>query len=197
MSARPAAWFVALVALALLASVLVACVRANAQAPQGSSSSTAPAETTATRDAAASEGTPDHTGSNEARSGEAGASRAGTNAARFLSYDLHLDSGAFTLAAWQVEIVDPTNKAMIVAVEGGQHLAFSAPPHYDPRALMHGRIVLAAFSTSDTLPEGSSRVARIHVAVEGDQDPKFELRVQAAADREGATIRVRSALVRS
>lgn len=116
---------------------------------------------------------------------------------RFASYDVMLDSGAFPLAAWQVEIVDASGRAKVVAVEGGQHLAFAEPPHYDPRALMHGRIVLAAFTTGETLPEGSFRVARVHFAIEGAQEPTLTLRVMAAAGSDGSTISVRSALVRS
>lgn len=116
---------------------------------------------------------------------------------RFAAYDVLLDSGTIPLAAWQVEIVDASQRARVVAVEGGQHLAFAQPPHYDPRALMHGRIVLAAFSTDSTLPEGSSRVARVHVAIQGAAEPSLTLRVMAAAGSDGSTIRVRAALVRS
>ncbi len=166
---RPASIALALLGLACLLSLALGCARANASQEPADE----PKELGTTADSTLVGDT------------------------RFVAYDVLLDSGATPLAAWQVEIVDPSGRAKVVAVEGGQHLAFAEAPHYDPRALLHGRIVLAAFSTGDTLPEGSSRVARVHFAIDGAREPALTLRVMAAARSDGSTIPVRSTLVRS
>jgi hypothetical protein len=100
---------------------------------------------------------------------------------RFTHVDLVLDSGGAGLHAWQVELVDPSGRAKVVGVEGGDDGAWSAAPYYDPAALQGGRIVLAAFSL-DGGPRGRQRVARVHLAVQGAAEVPFEAKVQAAAD---------------
>ncbi|MBI5364998.1 MAG: hypothetical protein HZA53_17605 [Planctomycetes bacterium] len=109
---------------------------------------------------------------------------------RFAAYDVCIDSGSAPLAAWQVEIVASSGRAKLVGVEGGDAGAFAAPPYYDPKALMSERIVLAAFDTGSALPSGRTRVARLHVEVQGAAEPRFEARVVAAASRDGRTIDV-------
>ena len=54
--------------------------------------------------------------------------------ARFTTVDIIVDAGAESLAAYQIEIT-ARGDAKIVGVEGGDHAAFKAPPHYDPAAL--------------------------------------------------------------
>ncbi len=110
------------------------------------------------------------------------------SAAHFASVDVWLDSGATGLAAWQLELRDPSGRTRVVGVEGGDHAAYAEPAHYDPKALMGERIVLAAFSTSDDLPHGRTRVARVHLRVEGEAPPDLVHELVAAADAHAATI---------
>jgi hypothetical protein len=116
---------------------------------------------------------------------------------RFEAVDIFVDGGALPLAAWQVELVDPTGRATIAGVEGGEHAAYAAPPYYDPRALMQGRIVLAAFSLEDELPLGRTRVARLHVRVVGTQDVTWKVELVAAGDRHGDALDGNVELTRS
>lgn len=111
---------------------------------------------------------------------------------RFAAYDVWIDSGSAPLAAWQVEIVAPDGRVKLAGVEGGDPGAFEAPPYYDPKALARGeRIVLAAFDTGSALPSGRTRVARLHVEVQGAAEPRFEARIVAVADAEGRAIDAR------
>ena len=119
---------------------------------------------------------------------------------RFEAFDVIVDSGAATLAAYQVEIkadgtgqrsMPPDAKITLVGVEGGEHAAFKDAPHYDPAALhedrLKDRIILAAFNTGADLPAGKTRVARIHVQVEGPE-LAFKVVVMAAATADGTKI---------
>lgn len=108
---------------------------------------------------------------------------------RFAAVDVYLDSGPIPLAAWQFELTTGSGDAKIVGVEGGEHPAFKAPPYYDPKALTHSRIIIAAFSTAENLPSGKTRVARIHVQISGEPQPKFGVKVIVAADPAGETIK--------
>jgi len=75
---------------------------------------------------------------------------------------------------------------MIVGVEGGAHEAYKTPPYYDPAALHNeGRIILAAFTTGDDAPTGKTRVARLHLQIEGEQTPEFDVQLIVAADTDG------------
>src|SRR5690606_29543163 len=88
-----------------------------------------------------------------------------------------------------VEVI--ADGAKLVGVEGGEHAAFKAPPYYDPRALQHHRVILAAFSTSAALPaaEGSPlRIARLHWMIEESTTPRFKLQAIVTADADGMTI---------
>lgn len=119
----------------------------------------------------------------------------GTSAVRFTTLEVVLDSGATPLAAWQVELVDPSGRARIVGIEGGEHAAFREPARYDPKALAGDRIILAAFSLDDEVPVGATRVATLHLEVRGTDPVSFTSEVRAAADREGREITPRLELV--
>ena len=56
-------------------------------------------------------------------------------AGRFQPIDVYVDAGRAALAAWQVELSYDPGRAKLVGIEGGEHPAFSAAPHYDPAAL--------------------------------------------------------------
>jgi hypothetical protein len=109
---------------------------------------------------------------------------------RFRAVDIFVDSGNTPLAAYQLEVSVTNVLAKIVGIEGGAHPAFREPPFYDPKAMQHDRVILAAFSTNspDKLPTGKTRVATIHLEIVGRGEPKFQLHLQAAADANGNKI---------
>jgi hypothetical protein len=90
---------------------------------------------------------------------------------------------------YQFELLAEGAKVEIVGVEGGEHAAFAEPPYYDPAALTHDRIIIGAFSTNvaDNLPKEKTRIARLHLRVEGGQ-PAFRTRIDVAATPDGAPI---------
>lgn len=98
---------------------------------------------------------------------------------RFTSVEIWIDGVHAPLDAWQLELVDPDQRAKIVGVEGGEG-AWQKPPAYDPRALQGGTIKLAAY-TLDGAVSGRQRVARLHLAVEGSAPVEFEARLTACA----------------
>ena len=108
-------------------------------------------------------------------------------AVRFTALDIYIDSQAQPLAAYQFELLADPDHVRIVGVEGGQHAAFREPPYYDPAALMHNRIIIAAFSTGRDLPTGKTRVARLHLQVTGDE-PQYKTKLDVAATVEGKEI---------
>lgn len=108
---------------------------------------------------------------------------------RFEWVDVYVDSGAVALAAYQFELAAESGDFQIVGIEGGEHPAFAEPPYYDPAALRNDRVILAAFSTDEELPIGSSRVARVHVMIEGDS-PEYVVTLGVAATEDGSRIPV-------
>ena len=105
---------------------------------------------------------------------------------RFETVELVLDPVGETLAAWQVRLVDPSGRATVVGIEGGEDPAYAEPPFHDPEALAGGELVLAAYDTSGAGPRTETRVARLHLAVRGAAPATFEVTVEVAAAREGA-----------
>lgn len=113
---------------------------------------------------------------------------------RFVTLDVVVDPVGATLAAWQVRVEDPSGRAKLVGVEGGEDPSFAAPPAHDPRALAGGVVVLAAFDETDAGPRSATRVARLSFAVEGATDPDFTVTAEVVASPdgpiEGATVRL-------
>ncbi len=107
---------------------------------------------------------------------------------RFAVVEVFIDSGGQALAAWQFELAAERGDVKIVGIEGGEHPAFKSPPYYDPAAMQHDRVVLAAFNTGNDLPKGKTRIARIHVQIAGDVPPEYALRLEAAGNPEGKRI---------
>ena len=109
---------------------------------------------------------------------------------RFSAVDIYLDAKGTPLAAYQLEFRATNAAARIVGIEGGEHPAFAGPPFYDPEAMHHERVILAAFSAipTDKLPAGKTRVATIHLQNIGNQKPALELKLQTAADSAGTKI---------
>lgn len=109
---------------------------------------------------------------------------------RFEAVNVYLDTKSEPLAAYQIYVRAIKGDVKIVGIEGGEPAAFKQPPFYDPKAIQHERVVLAAFSTKQRseLPKGRIRVATIHLEVIGDVEPKFEVKLQAAATDDGTKI---------
>jgi len=102
---------------------------------------------------------------------------------RFRVVDVFVDSVNRPLAAYQLVFEAHGSDVKIVGVEGGESDAFREPPHHDPRAIQKERVILAAFHTgaSLALPKGRTRVATIHVQVQGATEPDYEVRLVTAA----------------
>ncbi|HYO11147.1 MAG TPA: hypothetical protein VER17_19435 [Tepidisphaeraceae bacterium] len=109
---------------------------------------------------------------------------------RFATVDVRLDPKGQPLAAYQLEFVAPASVAL-VGIEGGDHAAFKQPPFYDPAALRNSRVILAAFNTAADLPRGETRVARLHVQIQGSAAeplPQWSVKVIVASDAQGTTL---------
>jgi hypothetical protein len=109
-------------------------------------------------------------------------------AVRFEAIDVFVDSGTAPLAAYQFELASETPGVEIVGIEGGEHAAFEEPPFYDPKAMNNNRVILAAFNTGNDLPSGRSRVARIHVQLEGPGLKEYRTKLAVSATTDGTTI---------
>ncbi len=109
---------------------------------------------------------------------------------RFCAVDIYVDSKATPLAAYQVEFAVTNAPAKIVGIEGGEHPAFHEPPFYDPKAMQHERVIIAAFSTNalDKLPSGKTRVATIHIQTSATNSLQCHLTLQATGNAEGQRI---------
>ena len=111
---------------------------------------------------------------------------------RFQAVDIFIDSKETPLAAYQLEFTVRTGGAKVVGVEGGEHPAFKDAPFYDPKAIQHERVIIAAFNTgsADKLPKGKTRVATIHLQVTGERNPDCAVKLETAATVEGRKILV-------
>lgn len=112
---------------------------------------------------------------------------------RFRTWALVVDAGEESLAAWQVELAYDPATVRVVGVEGGPS-PWAEAPHYDPKGLEAGRLVVAAFTLAPRPPVGATRVARIHVQESGWGETAINAKLTAAADpdgrRIGATVRL-------
>jgi hypothetical protein len=112
---------------------------------------------------------------------------------RFRTWALVIDSAGEPLAAWQVELACDPAAVKIVGVEGGPS-PWAEAPHYDPKGLEAGKMVIAAFTLAPQPPAGATRVARVHVQESGWGETSIRAKLTAAADpagrRIGATVRL-------
>ena len=107
---------------------------------------------------------------------------------RFETVDIYIDAGDKPLAAYQFSVHSATKTALLAGLEGGEHPSFAHPPYYDPKALIDEKVIVAAYSTADTLPQGRTRVARLHVQVSGEKNPEYVATLQTAAAADGSII---------
>lgn len=114
----------------------------------------------------------------------------------FRAVDIYVDAKTSPLAAYQVEFSVTNGVAKIVGIEGGEHPAFREPPFYDPKAIQHERVIIAAFSTRPAaeLPAGKTRVATIHLEISGDGKPQYVLKLQTAGNPRGDKLAAESTL---
>jgi hypothetical protein len=101
---------------------------------------------------------------------------------RFAYVDVLLDTHAKPLAAYQFEFTGGEG-CQTVGIEGGEHPAFANPPYYDPAAMEHDRVIVAAYSTAAELPAGKMRISRLHLRVTGK--PTFTIRLMTAGSTDG------------
>lgn len=115
---------------------------------------------------------------------------------RFVSVAVWVDSGAQPLAAYQIAFTAKRGDVKVVGIEGGEHPAFQNPPFYDPKALQHDKVILAAFNTAPTaqLPHGVTRVATLHLQVSGSKPPRYVAKLEAAANATGQSISAKVSL---
>lgn len=113
-------------------------------------------------------------------------------AVRFASVDVFIDSPQ-PLAAWQFELTDATGSMLIVGVENGDSAAFGEAPYFDLDAVAAGtaeRIVVADFNAEPgaALPDGTTRIATVHVRHGAQTDPEYQIRLMAAGNAAGERI---------
>ncbi len=111
---------------------------------------------------------------------------------RFCVVDIYVHSRTTPLAAYQLQFAVTNGAAKIIGIEGGEHPAFREPPFYDPKAMQHERVIIAAFNTgsADQLPSGKTRVATIHLQISASEPGPLqcELKLQAVGNAEGVRI---------
>ena len=77
---------------------------------------------------------------------------------QFSTLALEIDSSDAELTGWQLRATFADPDTRIVGIEGGTAWAYRDAPHYDPRALKGGEIILAALASSGA-PRPPARVA--------------------------------------
>ena len=117
---------------------------------------------------------------------------------QFVALDVIIESPQ-PLAAWQFELTDLRGLMRVVGIESGDSEAYERAPYYDRDAINAGtadRIVVASFSLERDaeLPRGATRVATVHVVVDGG-DGDFELKLITATTSDGRKINAVARLV--
>ena len=104
--------------------------------------------------------------------------------------DVFVDSGPAALAAYQLDVAITNAPAKIVGIEGGEHPAFRQPPYYDPEAMQRERVIIAAYNTAPgaDLPKGRTRVASLHLRVDGATRAQFSAGIKVAAGPDGKPV---------
>jgi len=117
---------------------------------------------------------------------------------RFTTIEVHIDPAGEPLGAYQFVFdagpggASGATGARIVGLEGGGHPAFDEPPYYDRQAIQKqtDRIIVAAFNTSAPrqLPSEKNHIATLHLAMPGDAETDFNVKLQTAANHKGESI---------
>lgn len=119
---------------------------------------------------------------------------AGAADARFSAVDVYLDSAA-PVAAWQFEFGAAGDGMKVVGVENGDSAAFQGTPYYDREAVQAGtaeRIIVADYSLAEAaeLPSGRTRIATLHLMLEGPAGDDLRLRLVKAVGPAGNPVEV-------
>jgi hypothetical protein len=112
----------------------------------------------------------------------------GPTSSQFGTVDLFVDSAKQQLGAWEMEFKATTGQIEIVGIERGDNPDFRDPPYYDPAALRSNRVIVGSFNTTNDLPAGKTRVARLHLHISGAQKPVYAVNLVVAGDKEGKPI---------
>jgi hypothetical protein len=110
-----------------------------------------------------------------------------TQSVRFTTVDIRIDPKGKPLAAYQLEFVVGAG-VKLAGIEGGDHAAFTAPPYYDPSAMSRNRVIIAALNTGPNLPSAAFRAARLHVQVNADESPDWQVKLIVASAADGSAI---------
>ena len=111
---------------------------------------------------------------------------------RFAALDIYFEA-AEPLAAWQFELRESSGRMRVVGVENGDSAAFRDAPYFDLATVNDGmadHIIVADYSMNPTadLPTGRSRVATVHIQLEGLAEPEYVLSLMAAGGADGEPI---------
>lgn len=112
----------------------------------------------------------------------------GSATERFGVLDVFIDAGDTPLAAYEFELATKAGDVTLVGIERGDDPNFQDPPYYDPAALTQSRVIVGAFSLAEQLPQGRTRVARLHVRIGAGAAPQYDVKLRAAGSREGQSI---------
>lgn len=117
----------------------------------------------------------------------------------FAAVDVYLDAPD-PVAAWQFELNDQHGLMKVVGVENGDSAAYTRAPYYDREAVRLGRadrIVVADYSLADTdeLPVGRTRIATVHLMLDGLKDDDIKSTLITATTHDGRVIDATISLV--
>lgn len=134
-------------------------------------------------------------GGNEAPAARADKAALADKHVRILSYDIMLDVGSRSLAAFQVEVTmsaPDTALVTFMGARGGEHPALKRKPFYDTERVRRpgSRVTfnIANFDTGRDLPTGDVRVARLVLVVVGNGTPGVSAKLVVAAGPDGVPI---------
>ncbi len=110
----------------------------------------------------------------------------------FRTVDIFIDPKGKSLAAYQLDWRIASTNGKIVGIEGGEHPAFRNPPYYDPGAIQHERVIVAAFNTGEEsgLPRHRTRIATIHLRTKVGARCDYRLSKAEAASSDGRRISI-------
>ena len=114
----------------------------------------------------------------------------------FRTVEIYLDPKGKPLAAYQLDWTITSHDAKIVGIEGGEDAAFQEPPYYDPQAIQHERVVVAAFKVASerNLPKHRTRVATIHLQTKAGASCRYKFEKAEAATSNGGRISIEASI---
>lgn len=128
-----------------------------------------------------------------------GGNAAAADTVTFATLDVYIDSPR-PFAAWQFRLSDRNHAMTIVGVENGDSDAFPDAPWYDRDAVADGtadRLIVADFSLVGEvrLPSGRTRVATLHVMLDAERAPDYQLELVTVTSADGSSSNATASLV--